>query len=62
MEPHVLELVPDDGQPVQLTQVDADDDGAFTVNLTVPDDAPEGRASITTNVVSSEPVEVTIVP
>ena len=57
-----VELVPDDGQPLQLAHVDADDDGAFTVDLAVPTDAPEGRASITTDVVSSEPVEVTIVP
>lgn len=57
-----VELLPDDGQPVELTQVDADEDGAFTIEVTVPADAPEGRASITTDVVSSGPVEVAILP
>ncbi len=57
-----VELLPDDGEPVELTRVDADEDGAFTVEVTVPADAPEGRASITTDVVSGEPVEVTIRP
>ncbi|PYG01789.1 hypothetical protein SAMN05216184_101253 [Georgenia satyanarayanai] len=57
-----VELVPDDGRPVLLARVDADDDGAFVVEVTVPADAPEGRASITTDVVSTEPVEVTVHP
>lgn len=57
-----VKLVPDDGPPVTLASVDADEDGAFTLTVTVPPDAPEGRGSIVADVGTAEPAEVTIVP
>ncbi len=57
-----VELVPDDGPSVTLVDVDADEEGAFTVGVTVPADAPEGRGLVVADVGGAEPVEVTIAP
>lgn len=57
-----LQLTSGDGPAVPLALVNADEDGAFTVNVTIPADTPLGDSRISADVTWAEPVEITVVP